>query len=83
MLLGVCQVLRFRNGPDVCNCGTHARLLHQPTGKGRADYHTLSLDAGTEEDCAWSYPSCKAGAKNVEGYWAFYTGSNGITVKRK
>lgn len=49
--------------------------------KGRADYHTLKIGDATVEDCAWSYPSTKSGAKHIEGFWAFYTGTNGITVK--
>eukprot|EP00500_Bicosoecida_sp_ms1_P007166 CAMPEP_0203822812 /NCGR_PEP_ID=MMETSP0115-20131106/47355_1 /ASSEMBLY_ACC=CAM_ASM_000227 /TAXON_ID=33651 /ORGANISM="Bicosoecid sp, Strain ms1" /LENGTH=152 /DNA_ID=CAMNT_0050731847 /DNA_START=12 /DNA_END=469 /DNA_ORIENTATION=+ len=56
--------------------------LHTTCGwKGVADYHTLSVNGKTVKDAAWSYPSAKPRAKHIEGYWAFYTGTNGITVE--
>mmetsp|Transcript_24706 Transcript_24706/g.85982 ORF Transcript_24706/g.85982 Transcript_24706/m.85982 type:complete len:108 (-) Transcript_24706:142-465(-) len=49
--------------------------------KGRADYHNLAVGGATVDNACWEYPATKDGAKHIEGYWAFYTGTNGITVK--
>lgn len=50
--------------------------------KGDATYHTLVLRDGQRLDnVAWSYEAPTEQAQHIRGYWAFYTGRNGITVE--
>ena len=42
--------------------------------KGVASYYTIEVDGQTNKDAAWSYPTPKDAAKNIEGYIAFWKG---------
>ena len=42
--------------------------------KGEASYYHLEVDGEENKDAAWYYPSAKEGAKQIEGYVAFWKG---------
>ncbi|MBD1923216.1 DUF427 domain-containing protein [Microcoleus sp. FACHB-831] len=42
--------------------------------KGVASYYTIVVDGQENKDAAWYYPQTKDGAKNIEGYIAFWKG---------
>jgi uncharacterized protein (DUF427 family) len=42
--------------------------------KGVASYYTIEVDGKENKDAAWYYPTTKDGAKNIEGYVAFWKG---------
>jgi uncharacterized protein (DUF427 family) len=42
--------------------------------KGRASYYDIVVDNEVNKDAAWYYPQAKEGAKNIEGYLAFWKG---------
>ena len=42
--------------------------------KGTASYYDVVVNGDTNKDAAWYYPDCKADAKNIEGYVAFWKG---------
>lgn len=45
--------------------------------KGMASYYSLEVDGSQNKDAAWYYPDTKHGAKEIEGYVAFW---KGVTV---
>ncbi len=42
--------------------------------KGIASYYTLEVQGSQNKDAAWYYPDTKHGAKEIEGYVAFWKG---------
>jgi uncharacterized protein (DUF427 family) len=42
--------------------------------KGTASYYDIAVNGEINRDAAWYYPDAKAGAKNIEGYVAFWKG---------
>lgn len=42
--------------------------------KGRASYHSLSVDGKTNPDAAWYYPDPKQAASQIKDYIAFWKG---------
>lgn len=42
--------------------------------KGKANYYTVEVDGSSNEDAAWTYKDTKHGAKQIEGYVAFWKG---------
>lgn len=42
--------------------------------KGVASYYTIEVNGEKNKDAAWYYPNTKDGAKQIEGYVAFWKG---------
>lgn len=42
--------------------------------KGTASYYNVVVNGEVNKDAAWYYPETKDGAKNIEGYIAFWKG---------
>lgn len=42
--------------------------------KGQASYNSIKVGDEINEDAVWHYPNPKEGAKNIEGYYAFWRG---------
>lgn len=42
--------------------------------KGVASYYNVEVEGQVNKDAAWYYPEAKQGAKNIEGYVAFWRG---------
>ena len=42
--------------------------------KGTADYRDVVVGEAVNKDAAWTYPSAKEKAKEIEGYFAFWKG---------
>jgi uncharacterized protein (DUF427 family) len=42
--------------------------------KGTASYYTIEVNGEENKDAAWFYPQTKEGAKQIEGYVAFWKG---------
>jgi uncharacterized protein (DUF427 family) len=42
--------------------------------KGKASYYDVVVNGAVNRDACWYYPECKAEAKHIEGYVAFWRG---------